>query len=197
MSNPERILEYLEAVQKECCDDCISREARVEPRQQVNQICRQMAQRRQVTRRKARCTLCDSTKTVTTIRSGASKSGVATSPTAVPSARAALPLRAGQAVSVEGLFNHVNRFCKALFDKHELGDGRMGAAALISELSNNGIVPSHQAGMMHTIRSLRNAYVHDHIEIGERETTLAQSASSIISEWAETNEAELWRLTRR
>ncbi len=62
MSNAETILEFLEASPKGVCDDCISRETRVEPRQQVYQICRQLERRETVTRRKDCCALCGHTK---------------------------------------------------------------------------------------------------------------------------------------
>jgi hypothetical protein len=70
-------------------------------------------------------------------------------------------------------------------------------AALISSLSDSGDVPIHQANMMHTLRSLRNAFVHEHIRMGKREEAILENAWAIIEEWAETNEPELWRLTRR
>lgn len=54
----------------------------------------------------------------------------------------------------------------------------------------------HQANMMHTIRGLRNAYVHEDIHMGQREMAIAQGAWDIIHEWAESHEGELGRRTR-
>ena len=195
MSNAETILEFLERSPKGACDDCISRETRVEPRQQVYQICQRMEQRRTIMRRKGRCPLCGHTKTVSVITAGASE------PEAVESRRAPQsPVEVStrcqsEAVSIEALRNHLDRFCKILVEKHKFPNGKNGLAALISALSDRGIVPLHQANMMHTIRGLRNAYVHDHIAMDAREAAIAQAAWDIIREWAELRERELWRRT--
>jgi len=78
MSNAETILEFLEESRKGVCDDCISRETRVEPRQQVYQICRQLEHRGTVTRRKDSCALCGHTKTVNIVCPEAARPDVAT-----------------------------------------------------------------------------------------------------------------------
>lgn len=65
MSNADTILKFLEGANA-CCDDCIAAETRIEPRQQVNQICRQM-EARQITRRQDRCARCGRMKTVNVI----------------------------------------------------------------------------------------------------------------------------------
>ena len=82
-----------------------------------------------------------------------------------------------------------------LVERHKLPNGKNGLAAVISALSDRGVVPMHEANMMHTIRGLRNAYVHEHFPMGTRETAIAQAAWDIIREWAELHEGELWRLT--
>lgn len=79
--------------------------------------------------------------------------------------------------------------------KHKVGNAA-SLAGLISALSDRGVIPLHEANMMHTVRSLRNAYVHDHIPMGTGETVIAKAAWEIITEWAEAHESEVW-LTRR
>lgn len=44
------------------CDDCLARQLQIEPRQKVNQHCRRLAQRGQVSRTNRRCTVCGDTK---------------------------------------------------------------------------------------------------------------------------------------
>lgn len=87
MSNAETTLKFLKGIPNGCCDDCISRETRIKPRQQVNHICRRMVPR-EITRRQDRCTLCSHTKIVNIIRESAGESGVAASPR---EARSAIP----------------------------------------------------------------------------------------------------------
>jgi hypothetical protein len=97
-------------------------------------------------------------------------------PQTPPSAGAAPTRDRSEAVSIEALRNRLDRFCKGLVEKSQVPSGRNGLAALISALSDRGIVPLHQASMMHTIRGLRNAYVHEHIPMKARETAVAQAA---------------------
>ncbi len=114
MRNAETILEFLERFPTGVCDDCISRETGVEPRQQVYQICRRMEQRRTITRAKARCVLCERTKTVTIIVGGASEPEVAASPRTAKSTAEASTRSRSEVVSIEALRNHLDRFCKVL-----------------------------------------------------------------------------------
>lgn len=84
---------------------------------------------------------------------------------------------------------------RALVDKHRISNAKNGLATLISALTDRGAVPMHRANTMHTIRGLRNAYVHDDIPMGRRETMIAQAAWDIIREWGESSEGEVWRRT--
>ncbi len=93
--------------------------------------------------------------------------------------------------------NQLDRFCTGLWEKRGSGQKPDGLAALIAELSDRGAIPMHQANMMHTVRALRNAYVHDHIRIGPREAAVLDGAWGIIHDWAEGCERGLWRRTSR
>lgn len=75
MTNADTILKFLEGTNG-CCDDCIAAETRIEPRQQVNQICRRM-EPRQITRRQDRCARCGRMKTVNVIHVNAPQPRVA------------------------------------------------------------------------------------------------------------------------
>lgn len=55
MDNTEKVLDYLEKSGKRLCDDCLSTQLEIRPRQQVNQICNRLAQQGNITREKALC----------------------------------------------------------------------------------------------------------------------------------------------
>src|SRR5712692_1204268 len=88
MNNPETILRFLKGIPNGACDDCISRQTGIEPRQQVNQICRRIEQQRTITRRRDRCAVCGHTKTVNITRGSGSEAEAAASPRAVESVTA-------------------------------------------------------------------------------------------------------------
>jgi hypothetical protein len=93
--------------------------------------------------------------------------------------------------------NQLDRFCSDLWEKRGSGAKPESLAALIGELSERGAIPMHPANMMHTIRGLRNAYVHDHIHIGPREAAVLENAWGIIRDWAEEREGTVWRRASR
>lgn len=136
-------------------------------------------------RRKGRCALGDHTKTLNITRADTS-----------PRGEGRRVREEGTTVSIEELWKHLDRFCKGLGEKHGISTGRQGLAVLISALADSGAVPMHQANMMHGIRSLRNAYVHEQLSIGKRETEFARAAWDIIREWAESREGGLWDRSR-
>src|SRR3954470_8168848 len=64
MHHRDLILELLDDVfPNHYCDDCISSELDIQPRQQVNQICRGLEAARQIHRAKSPCAKCGRTKT--------------------------------------------------------------------------------------------------------------------------------------
>lgn len=188
MSHADAILEYLEAHPGGACDDCISRETGIKPRQQVNQLCRRMEGKR-LTRRQDQCPVCGHHKRVNLVQSGTRQGEVPATTDAPPQPRS---------LSIEALHNWLDRFCKALARERRVAVKTDRLADLISALADRErkIIPPLQAAMMHTIRQLRNAYVHDHIVLGHRELTVAANAWAIICEWAESHEGDLWRRTR-
>ena len=63
MGNTDIVIEFLELHQpKPYCDDCISNETRIEPRQQVNQICNRLSNQGISIRRDVNCTICGKLK---------------------------------------------------------------------------------------------------------------------------------------
>jgi hypothetical protein len=96
---------------------------------------------------------------------------------------------------IEDAWRYVDRFCRALWVKHTQTDPHGSLAELIMALRERDLVPVHETNMMHTIRALRNQVVHENVDFGAHETTIAQAAWQIIRAWAETVEAEAWKLT--
>jgi hypothetical protein len=188
MTNAERILEALESVAGGCCDDCLSRRSRVTPRQQVNQVCRRLENAGALSREETACAVCGARKTV---------SSLAGRPRPRRPSRAAATDVRSHAPSPEEMRNHLDRFCSDLWEKRGDGPKPDSLAALIGGLSDRGAIPMHQANMMHTIRGLRNAYVHDHIPLGPREAAVLENAWGIVREWAEDREGKLWRRASR
>jgi hypothetical protein len=68
-------------------------------------------------------------------------------------------------------------------------------ASLISGLQRQNVVPSVEAGMMHTVRTVRNSHVHDHRRLGPREIRVVIAAWEIITQWAERQQMGLWKAT--
>jgi hypothetical protein len=188
MTNAEKIIELLESLRGPCCDDCISLRARVEPRQQVNQICRRLEGSGGLVREESVCVLCGTSKE--TNRSAARQPSAGQSPRRTASGDV-------RRLGPEEARNQLDRFCKGLWERRCAGRAPDGIAALISELSDQGAIPLHQANMMHTIRGLRNSYVHEHLAVGARERAVLANAWEIIAEWAESYEPELWGLSKR
>ena len=69
MSNNDHILRYLNQSGDALCDDCLSGQTGIEPRQQVNQICRRLESSGRLTRHQATCAGCSRFKVVNTLGS--------------------------------------------------------------------------------------------------------------------------------
>jgi hypothetical protein len=98
-------------------------------------------------------------------------------------------------LGIEEAWRYVDRFCRALWIKHIQTDPPGSLAEAITALRDQELLPAHEAGMMHTIRSLRNLLVHEDVVFGEHETVIALAAWHIIRAWADKHEREAWRLT--
>jgi len=64
MNNAERIIQYLSDNTTGACDDCLSVQLKIKPRQQVNRICRKLQREGKITRGKERCPGRDGLKIV-------------------------------------------------------------------------------------------------------------------------------------
>lgn len=191
MTNTEKLLDAMETLGTPASDDCLSGLAGVEPRQQANQICRRLEASGTVTRETAACGTCGKSKVVNGLGSGR-RPAAATKPDAEKK-----PETATVRVEPEAALNHLDRFCKSLWKERCSGNPPNGIAALIIKLADSGVIPVLQAGLMHTVRMLRNAYVHEHLVFGESEDAVLQHSWRLIGKWAEKVEPDLWRKERR
>lgn len=169
MDNSDIILEYLEENRpSEYCDDCISDQLGIKPRQQVNQICNRLLSQSMIKRSKGLCALCHGRKLVNAFNQ------LLTAPS-------------DSQIDIEKLRTQIVHMCHELWKREKAkGVPKRGIAALINALQDENLLPRHQANMMHTLRCLRNVYVYEQIEMGPNEKSVAEGAWAIISEWWES-----------
>jgi len=105
------------------------------------------------------------------------------------------PASASANLSIEDAWRYVDRFCRALWVKRLKSEPPQSLAEAITSLREKELIPTHEAGMMHTIRALRNHVVHENLDFGAYEITIARTAWEIVRAWAERQEREAWRLT--
>jgi hypothetical protein len=190
MSNAFRILEFLEDIAPSGqCDDCLSVALQIEPRQTVNIVCRKLASEGQVERVSSRCAQCDKVKLINSFAAGKPlpAKGSAIDARASPT-KSTAPPTAALTIDIERARTEVVRICRDLWAKHQNSDAPRGLAALIVELRNGDVVPTHIANMMLTLAGLRNVHVYENVALDQRALAIAVNAQSIIREWVETQE---------
>ena len=98
-------------------------------------------------------------------------------------------------IDIHNLYGHLARFCEALWTGASKAPPPTDLASLISALQRQKLVPSIEAGMMHTIRTVRNSHVHEHRRLGPRETQIVNAAWDVITSWASGHYQALWTRT--
>ncbi len=192
MDNATQVIECLQALpSKGCCDDCLARKTGIRSKQQVSQICRTLAADGTVTRKKGKCPLGDHTKVISTLVAKRVKSSRRSTGSA---RRGRKSFHAPAPLGIEDAWRYVDRFCRALWVKHMETQPPASLAEAITVLRDEELVPAHEAGMMHTIRTLRNLLVHEVFVFGDHESMIVQAAWQIIRVWAEQEEEDAWRL---
>ena len=174
MANRDLILELLDSIHPDSyCDDCLSIELAIEPRQQVNQLARRLKDDGKITRARGACSLCKKPKTINTIlRSDRAP--------AVGKADASPDAEPG--LNIERMRTQIVRICHAIWNQHSEETPPRSISALINQLKNEQLLPAHQANLMLTVCNLRNVYVYENVPMGPRELAIAQNALSIIQE---------------
>jgi hypothetical protein len=179
MSNTLILLELLESVKPDGrCDDCLSEELSITPRQKVNQICRPLHEAGRIVRLKATCSRCGKVKLVNTLVAAndyykvAPKSGQ-------PVAR---NISAAD-IDIEKTRTELVRICRTLWQRSQSEEQPRSISVVINQLRSSGVLPNHQASLMLTLCNLRNVHVYEEITLGDHERAIAFHAVAIIGEW--------------
>lgn len=180
MSNTDLILGFLGEIHPEkFCDDCLSTELDIYPRQQVNQICRKLETKGMLSRQVDTCVSCGKIKKVngkTTenqsiiqhVRSGEVRKKAA---------------RLDEDVDLFKIRRKIISICSEIWDSHKSEEQPYGLSQIINILKKEGFIPSHQANMMLTLNSLRNSFEYEGVVTGEEEKAIAKNAWKIIEKW--------------
>jgi len=187
MTNADLILELLDDVFPGAyCDDCLSSELSIQPRQQANQLGRQLASSGITIRHKGVCSSCKKPKTTNSINKAPSgpiiqsTKAVHERPTTYP-ATSIKPV--AQEFDIEHARTEIVRICHQIWIHSKEDAPPHSISVLINSLKGDDLLPSHQANMMLTLCGLRNVYVYEDMKIGSRELDIAKNALNIIQEW--------------
>ena len=188
MSNADVILEFLEANPSgRYCDDCLSSQLGITPRQQVNQIGNTLLRQGAIQRRKGRCTLCGKYNKIVNYLEASTPAAPQPELRRGPLATRQVlgGVRQGQ-IDIENLRTRIVRMCHEIWQAQKKENPPRSISAVINILKDEGLLPKHQANMMLTLCHLRNVYVYDGIEIGPSEKAVAEGAYSIVAKWWES-----------
>ncbi len=194
MTNREIIVKLIkEKIPTGICDDCISQISRIQPRQQVNQICNQLSSNGLISRKKSICCICKKIKTVNTAITGSPSNNSNIRIDTMILESSSSKSSNNMTIDIEGMRAHIVRFCKELWMTYVNQDPPISLPKLISGLKDNQIVTTNPSNMMLTINNLRNAYTYEKLPLGANEVSVAQSSWDIVSTWAQSKYPALWQ----
>ncbi len=183
MSNTLDLLELLENISPSGrCDDCLSTELGIQPRQTVNIICRRFREAKKIERFKASCSLCGKVKLINTLASPSSYGTIDTKKRKA-STESTSKTEPAPPIDVEKTRTDIVHICRKLWQRTQTSEWPRSISAVIGQLRSNGEIPNHQANMMLTLCNLRNVHVYEDIELGRREMTIAVNAAGIVTDW--------------
>jgi len=183
MTNTEYVLEVLDEIKpKKHCDDCLSKELDIKPRQQVNQICNRYAKAGKIIRTKDICDKCGKEKISNQLRLD-----ILSGQKDIMDKKKMLLLEEALPdyveLDIEKIRTQIVRICRKIWAEREKDIAPRSISNMINELRKNTFLPDHQASMMLTLCSLRNLYVYEGVELGRREIVIAANAWKIVSDW--------------
>ncbi len=186
MSNSDIILEFLEENHPgEYCDDCISSQLEIKPRQQVNQIGNRLMRQGAIRREKGLCVECHKHKTINAFNTpvlGTSRAGLVKEPAVSYKVQDSL---SDSLIDVEKIRTKIVHMCHELWKNEKGVDVPRSISRVINILKDENLLPRHQANMMLTLCNLRNVYVYERLEMGHSERIIATGAWDIVSQWWE------------
>ena len=176
------ILELLEGIRPDGrCDDCLSSELNIKPRQSVNLACRPLAAEGRITRIKAECSLCDKVKLTNTMVSAIDFRRVEPRTSSLKA-----PASTAKVIDIERARTEIVRVCRALWQETQTAEAPRSISAVIGQLRNAGCIPYLQASLMFTLCALRNVSVYEGTELSADEQAVAQHAAAAIGSWWQT-----------
>jgi hypothetical protein len=195
----EIMIEFLESISPEkCCDDCISKETGIKPRQRVNRICRLLNSAKVLARERGSCLLCNRRRLVGTISVKQARpqklvkrisSMRPISENDVEEPKSSLVIQPLLSISnmtdIVYACNEIENMCGRLWQRASSSRSPKFGTPLINRMKNEEILPRHQANMMLTLYNLRNAVMHNDLKLGANETQIANAAWAIVREWWE------------
>jgi len=190
MSNRDIVLEFLEQDPlKWYCDDCLSSQLEIKPRQQIFQICNRLDKENKIRREQGECSLCEKNKKVSSLGPGRKDIYPFSRSVRIEESRAIYESHlkiASSDFDIERVRTEIVRICLSLWRSEIKEIPPRSISQLINSLKEKDILPRHQANMMLTLCGLRNIFVYDQINLGKRELLVAQNAWNIISDWWES-----------
>lgn len=172
MSNKDLVLGFLKEIYPNSyCDDCLSVELSIEPRQQVNQICGKLKDKGQISRENHECVSCGKMKIVNTFELEVT----AESPLAMS--------QSTNNVEIQQIRREIISILQKIWAKNKTESEPYGLAEKINILKRGDLIPSHQANMMLTINGIRNSFEYEKLELGEEEQLIIVNAWKIIEKW--------------
>ncbi len=179
MGNQEYVVDYLiDNKIKNFCDDCLSIELEIFPRQQVNQICNKLKTQQTIERGKAICSSCGKSKIVNgiTVKQSFEKVQKDEKSSFVPSLTNINDY-------LRAFYLQIVPLCEGIWNENRPEEIRPTPIPMINILRKEGFLPSHIANMMLTLCSLRNTFEHQNIKFGAEEKIIAENAWKIIEKW--------------
>jgi hypothetical protein len=178
MTASSLILELLDDIRPDGrCDDCLSGELAIQPRQTINQLCRLLASENRINRTKRHCDGCGNHKIT-----NSTQAKITNAFAPITSQKSAMRL-IGSQFDVEKCRTDVVRICVQVWRKTKSQDPPRSISQLINQLRNENLLPSHPANMMLTLCGLRNVYVYEGLEFTEKEFVIVRAAHEIVSSW--------------
>jgi len=176
LSSKERILEVLEKVSNGICDDCLSRESQVFPRQQVNSICRELSNAGKIERRKALCSICYKSKLLNSLVIKEGKSILEEGSEHKLSGRIEEWLDSVRREIIK-IFNKIDSKRRVSPNKKETFSERL------FRLQKENKVPATISAEIRLINTFRNAVVYEDYRVKPREFSLLKAAWELVKSW--------------
>jgi len=180
LPSKERILEVLENTPEGICDDCLSEQSQVYPRQQVNAICRNLCDTGKIKREKVTCPLCHKLKTsnfLITKETAASFIGVERAVREGAVAYGAAERLDSMRREIIRIFNEVDSVRIPRVGDRETFSERL------SRLQNEGKIPSTVSGVIRLLNTFRNLAVYESCVLGSDELAFLEDAWKLVKGW--------------